>query len=225
MGKLITFEGLDASGKSTQITLLLKALAIRNIKHNCIRFPRTAVRGYGEAIAMFLRGEFGAVADVSPYLIAALFAADREAAKAEIAHMLQSSDIVIADRYAYSNFAFQAAKIVSPRDKRYFLNWIRHLEFEVNCIPRPNLSVFFDAPVDFVTRNLARRSSGDQRSYLKGQPDIHEQALDLQKKVADEYRALSASDPDFVTISVGDNRRPKKIHDDIVELLERRGML
>lgn len=224
-GKLIAFEGLDASGKSTQIKLLLRALAIRHIRYESIRFPRTAIRGYGEAIAMFLRGEFGTVADVNPYLIAALFASDRETAKTQIAQMLETNDIVIADRYAYSNFAFQAAKITTRQNKRRFLKWIGHLEFDVNNIPRPDLSVFFDASVDFVTRNLIRRSTGDQRSYLRGQSDIHEQALDLQEKVALEYRTLSAQDPNFVTISVGDNRPPKKIHQELLKVLESRGVL
>jgi dTMP kinase len=119
-GYLVAFEGLDGSGKSTQARLLMQSLRNRGIDCEYISFPRTKERGYGEAIAMFLRGEFGSVDSVHPYLVAALFAGDRAAANSTIRSWLAEGKFVVADRYFYSNAAFQAAKLTSDTAKRDF---------------------------------------------------------------------------------------------------------
>ncbi len=224
-GKLIAFEGLDASGKSTQIRLLLKALTERKIAHECIGFPRTREAGYGEAIAMFLRGELGGVAEVNPYLIAGLYAGDRATARPHLEERLRAGYLVIADRYTYSNLAFQGAKIGDPTAKRQFLAWLRRLEFESIGLPVPELAVFFDAPIEFVRAKLSARQSNERRSYLKGKADIHESALDLQEKVALEYRALAAEDPNFIAISLASGRSIPEIHREVMQTLEARGVL
>jgi dTMP kinase len=224
-GKLIAFEGLDASGKSTQIRLLLKALAERKIKHERISFPRTREPGYGEAIAMFLRGELGSVAEVNPYLIAGLYAGDRATARPHLEERLKAGTLVIADRYTYSNLAFQAAKIADPAAKREFLAWLRRLEFESIGLPVPELAIFFDAPLEFVRAKLSARQVKERRGYLKGKADIHESALDLQERVAVEYRALVAEDPNFIAISLAAGRSIAEIHREVMETLEARGIL
>jgi dTMP kinase len=224
-GKLIAFEGLDASGKSTQIRLLLKALTKRRIAHECIGFPRTREPGYGEAIAMFLRGELGSVAQVNPYLIAGLYAGDRATARPHLEERLKAGYLVIADRYTYSNLAFQAAKIADPAAKREFLAWLRRLEFESIGLPVPELAIFFDAPLEFVRAKLSARQAKERRGYLKGKADIHESALDLQEKVAVEYRALVTEDPNFIAISLAAGRRIPDVHREVMETLEGRGIL
>lgn len=223
-GKLIAFEGLDASGKSTQIRLLLKALTQRKIGHECVRFPRTGEPGYGEAIAMFLRGEMGSVAEVNPYLIAGLYAGDRATARPHLEERLRAGTLVVADRYTYSNLAFQAAKIADPKAKREFVAWLRRLEFENIGLPVPELGIFFDAPLEFVRAKLSARQAKEKRGYLRGKADIHESALDLQERVAVEYRALAAEDPNFIAISLARRSIPE-IHREVMERLEARGIL
>ena len=224
-GKLIAFEGLDASGKSTQIRLVLKALAKRKIEHECIGFPRTREPGYGEAIAMFLRGELGSVTEVNPYLIAGLYAGDRATARAHIEERLRAGCLVIADRYTYSNLAFQGAKIADPEAKRRFLAWLRRLEFESIGLPAPALTIFFDAPLEFVRAKLSARQSDERRSYLQGKADIHESSLDLQERVALEYRSFAAEDPSFVAISLASGRSIQDVHRETMQTLEQRGIL
>jgi dTMP kinase len=224
-GNLIAFEGLDASGKSTQVELLLKALAARGLEYEHISFPRTGIGAYGEAIAMFLRGEFGPVEDVSPYLVASLFAGDRATAQASIVAWLKAGKIVIADRYFYSNLAFQGAKIFDPAQKLHFRAWVRQLEFGCNHLPPPTLTIFIDVPFDFVKANILRRRAREERRYLKGQGDIHEAALDLQENVALEYRSFIDDDPTFVIISRTETQSALDLHHQIVAILESRQLL
>lgn len=73
----IVLEGLDGAGKSTQIRMLRQLLAERGVESEYVHFPRFDAPVYGELIARFLRGEFGGVNEVDPYLVALLFAGDR----------------------------------------------------------------------------------------------------------------------------------------------------
>ena len=70
----IVLEGLDGAGKSTQIRLLRRLLSERGVESEYIHFPRFDAPVYGELIARFLRGGFGGVNEVDPYLVALLFA-------------------------------------------------------------------------------------------------------------------------------------------------------
>lgn len=223
-GNLIAFEGLDGSGKSTQVKMLLRTLRDRRILHHCVSFPQTGVGPYGEAIAMFLRGEFGSVENVNPYLLAALFAGDRAAAKPMIEERLRAGYLVVADRYSYSNFAFQAAKLYDKSKKKHFIAWAKRLEFDGNQIPIPALTVFFDAPLKMVESNLHQRRTNERRDYLRGLPDIHESSIVLQERVAIEYRAFSAKDPDFLAIEMN-NRTPLEIHKEVLDILSNREIL
>jgi dTMP kinase len=223
-GRIVAFEGLDGSGKSTQVSLLLDRLRSTGVEHEYISFPRTEEPGYGEAIAMFLRGEFGAVEDVSPYLIASLFAGDRAAAKPLLDTWLQSGKLIVADRYFYSNLAFQSAKLLGSAKKQHFRAWLKQVEFGCHRIPPAALTVFFDVPFAFVQSNIIHQRPHEVRSYLNGHPDIHETALDLQERVAIEYRSLAADDSSFCTIScadvAGQMRTVQDIHQEVTRLLE-----
>lgn len=79
--RFTVIEGLDGSGKSTQIKLLLKHLEGKNIPFRFLHFPRTDSPIYGELISRFLRGEFGEMSTVHPYLVALIFAGDRNEAQ------------------------------------------------------------------------------------------------------------------------------------------------
>ena len=80
----IVLEGLDGAGKSTQVRLLRELLSASGLRSEYIHFPRFDAPVYGELIARFLRGEFGGVGEVDPYLVALLFAGDRAEAAGQI---------------------------------------------------------------------------------------------------------------------------------------------
>ena len=183
----IVLEGLDGAGKSTQVRLLRELLSASGLRSEYIHFPRFDAPVYGELIARFLRGEFGGVGEVDPYLVALLFAGDRAEAAGQIRSWLAEGRAVVLDRYVYSNVGFQCAKLPEGEPRRRLARWILDLEFGHNALPRPDLSLFLDVPFAFTERKLAEAREGADREYLHGAKDIHESSLAFQKSVRDVY--------------------------------------
>jgi dTMP kinase len=204
--KFVVIEGLDGSGKSTQIKLLLKYLDSRKISYRYLHFPRTDSPVFGGLISMFLRGDFGKLGTVNPYLIALIYAGDRNDAKSIISQWLREGHYVIADRYVSSNIAFQCAKIQKGEEKLELKKWIINLEYDYYRIPRPDIQLFLDVPSDFTEKKLKDPRQGEDRKYLNGQIDIHEQNLEFQKEVRKVYLDLVAEDPQFFRIDCSDKQ-------------------
>ncbi len=220
--KFIVIEGIDACGKSTQINLLQQYLKKNKIKYKYLHFPRTDSPIYGELIAMFLRGDLGDINNVNPYLVALLYAGDRNNAKKIISGWLKNNYLVIADRYVYSNIAFQCAKFDNQDKKNKLKQWIKYLEFEYNKIPVPDFSLFLDVPFEFTIKKLTKERSGEDRDYLKGQKDIHEQSMEFQTKVRSEYLTLINEDAHFHLINCRLNNKSilpaEKISEKIISI-------
>ncbi|MBN1117538.1 MAG: dTMP kinase [Bacteroidales bacterium] len=198
--KFIVIEGLDGSGKSTQIELVENYLAEKNIKSRFLHFPRPEAPFYGEMIARFLRGELGPIDKVDPYLVALLYAGDRNDAAGMINEWLSQGYAVIADRYLYSNIAFQCAKIKNIKEKDKLAHWIKDLEYNYNKIPVPDLNLFLKVPFKFTHSSLAKRRTGTDREYLLGSDDIHESDLDFQQEVRNTYLWQVEENKDFEVI-------------------------
>lgn len=184
----IVLEGLDGAGKSTQIKKLREMFAEQGIPSEYIHFPRFDAPYFGDMIARFLRGEFGSVDQVDPYIVAMLYAEDRRDAATLIRGWMEQGKVVIADRYVYSNIGYQCAKVESASKREELKQWIFSLEYDYFEIPRPDVSLFLDVPFAFTERKLlAEVREGDDREYLNGRKDIHEQSMDLQRKVRQVY--------------------------------------
>ena len=114
----VVLEGLDGAGKSTQVRRLRRFFEERGLGVEYLHFPRFDAPVYGELIARFLRGEFGAADEVDSYLVALLFAGDRAGAAAQIRAWLAGGRVVLLDRYVWSNVAYQCAKLRGSDDER-----------------------------------------------------------------------------------------------------------
>jgi dTMP kinase len=204
--KFIVIEGLDGSGKSTQINLVKKYLDHRKIPSKFIHFPRTDSFIYGDLIARFLRGELGDINSVNPYLIALIYAGDRRDASLTLNQWMQEGFVVIADRYLYSNIAFQCAKLTDSHEKTKLAKWIKNLEYDYNKIPVPDLNLFLNVPAAFTKQSLHKGRGGVDRDYLKGVEDIHEADLSFQDKVRDVYLWQVKENNDFEMIDCNDSQ-------------------
>lgn len=190
----IVLEGLDGAGKSTQIKRLTRLFEERGKECAYLHFPRFDAPIYGELIARFLRGEFGSAAEVDPYLVALIYAGDRADAAQMIRQWLAEDKVVILDRYVYSNVGYQCAKLEAGEERDRLMQWILDLEFVYNNIPRPDLSLFLDVPFSFTERKLTEQREGDDRNYLQGGKDIHEESLTLQQRVREVYLSCAERD-------------------------------
>ena len=200
----IVLEGLDGAGKSTQIRMLRQLFADRGVESEYVHFPRFDSPVYGQLIARFLRGEFGGVQEVDPYLVALIFAGDRADAAPQIRQWLAEGKAVVLDRYVYSNVGFQCAKLPAGEERDRLADWIVNLEFGHNALPRPDLSLFLDVPFTFTERKLSEVREGDDRDYLQGGQDIHEASLQLQQDVRSVYLASAAKDPSLRVVDCSD---------------------
>ena len=191
---LIVIEGVDGAGKSTQIRRLQRHLAAQQKTYHFLHFPRTADSSvYGDLIARFLRGELGNIQQVNPYLVALIYAGDRADCREQLLTWLHAGDIVLLDRYVYSNVAYQCAK-VSLEEVQTLKDWILDLEFRYFRLPVPDLNIFLDVPFQFTRERLTAQRTGGERDYLRGKSDIHEADLAFQQRVHDVYMTLDAND-------------------------------
>ena len=186
MIKLINLEGNDGAGKSLQIKLITQHFQNQNKKVKHIHFPMYGHNMYSEMISKFLRGEYGSNDEVDPIFVANIYAMDRYMYKNQLIKDLEENDIVVMDRYVFSNVAYQAAKTKTEYDKEHMFE-ILEFEFGFLDLPYPDVTLFFNVQIEEIERRLNIERSGDDRNYLNGKQDIHEKDISYQSKVRDIY--------------------------------------
>lgn len=219
----IVLEGVDGSGKSTQISNLRKFFAEQGIESEYLHFPRFDAPYFGDLIARFLRGELGSIDQVDPYIVALLYAGDRRDAASKIKKWLVEGKVVLVDRYVYSNVGYQCAKIEDAAEREKLRKWILDLEFDYFSIPQPDVSLFLDVPFAFTERKLKEQREGDDRAYLQGKQDIHEQSMELQRKVRQVYIDAAEYDDHMHVVdctSEGEMASPEEIFSRIMKVVE-----
>ena len=210
---LIVLEGLDGAGKSTQVKRLKEYLTSKEVTLRYLHFPRYDSPLYGELIGKYLRGDFGSIEQVHPQIVALLFALDRMDAAATIKEWLAAGDCVLLDRYVYSNIAYQCSKIMMQpqfEENREQLakdlrDWIFDTEYNKYGIPKPDLNLFLNVPIEFVDSKLKESRNGDDdRDYLNGKEDIHEADIKFQISVREIYLQQTELDANFVKVCCED---------------------
>lgn len=219
-GVLIVIDGGDGSGKATQATLLIKKLKEKKIPVKYFDFPRYYQSFHGQTVARFLRGEFGTIDQVSPYLASLAYALDRASAKQEMDDFLKKGGIIITNRYVSSSMAYQGAKFNSQNEQKEFLKWIYDLEYKVHRLPKENLVIYLYVPWQIGYQLTLTK---EKRRYLKGQTmDIQEKDMTYRQKVEAMYLDLVKKNKNWEVINCVENGQilPKEvIHQKIIELL------
>jgi dTMP kinase len=201
LGKLIAIEGIDGSGKRTQVELLEKALNASGHAVYSTGFPQYD-SWFGKMVGQFLNGDFGALETVDPHFSALLYAGDRFEAKFRLETALNQGKIVLADRYIGSNLAHQTARAPAA-DRPAFVSWIEHLEYNIYSLPRETLVLYLRVPPRQAQELVARKSA---RSYTKVKQDLQEASLRHLEDAAAMYDQLSRR-PNWATIPCFDETR------------------
>lgn len=180
MGKLIVFEGTDGSGKSTQFELLAKRLEAEQIGFQRLRFPQYEEPS-SALIRMYLGGAFGDDPEaVNAYAASTFYAVDRYASYQRVwKDYYQGGGLVVSDRYTTSNAVHQGSK-VPEGERAEFFHWLYDLEYDRMGLPRPDLVVLLDMPVE-LSEQLMRKREQSTGTHA----DIHERDEDYLKKCRD----------------------------------------
>ncbi|HEX3117873.1 MAG TPA: hypothetical protein VHP80_02180 [Candidatus Acidoferrum sp.] len=218
-GRLIAIEGIDGSGKGTQLELLQKALRSRDVAVHATNFPHYQ-SWFGTMVGQFLNGKFGALETVDPHFAALLYAGDRFEAKRELTDALANGKLVLADRYIASNLAHQTGRVPAAQ-RAEFIAWLEHLEYDIYGLPREDRVIYLRVPPAQAQALVSQKAA---RSYTTAKQDIQESSLRHLQDAAEMYDQL-AKRPHWATIECVDRatnamRSPEAISADLLELVD-----
>jgi dTMP kinase len=146
-GVFIVFEGIDGSGKSTQI----KRLATRLIKekHDVYQTFEPSDGPVGKLVREMLKGKV----EIDQRTIASLFAADRTDhlvnKRSGIADKVKNGQTVLCDRYYFSSYAYHSQYVD--------MDWVIQSNVINADILRPDLNIFIDVDPDDCFKRLEKR--------------------------------------------------------------------
>ena len=173
MGKLICFEGLDGSGKSTQEQLLCRRLENENINFKKIKLPNYDDDACA-LVKMYLQGRFGKnPGDVNAFAASAFYAVDRYVSyNCYWKNEYLAGDVIVSDRYVTSNAYHQLTKL--PKEQwDEFLLWLYDFEYNKMGIPKPDCVIYLDMPVNVSQKLMTGRYNGNEEKK-----DIHEKNVE-----------------------------------------------
>ncbi|HSK72743.1 MAG TPA: dTMP kinase [Pyrinomonadaceae bacterium] len=179
-GKFITFEGIDGSGKTTQLRMLASDLRLRG--ENVL----TTMEPGGTPLGRRLREAFLETEEtVSPLAELLLFAADRaQHVNFLVKPALEEGKIVISDRYADATRAYQGAGRGFP-DKT--INQVINLATDGL---KPDLTLFFDVPIEkAILRMNSRSDDGERKNRMDSE------TTEFYNRVREAYLEIAAKEP------------------------------
>lgn len=203
MKKLIVIEGLDGSGKSTQLGLLKEKLTDARF----ITFPYYDTDS-GRIVSEYLRGTYGETdPSKSAYSASIMYAVDRYTSfKTHWGRLYESGSPVISARYVSSNAVYQMTKLDKAEWDGY-LDWLTDLEYVKLGLPRPDLTIFLDMPTDVSQKLLSKRYGGDETKK-----DIHERDTGFLAKCRDAAM-YTAERYGWKIIPCSENGEPRSMND------------
>jgi dTMP kinase len=201
-GKFITLEGIDGSGKSTQMGLLAGFL------HSHGYDVVTTCEPGGTPLGQALRRAFLETTEtVAPMAELLSFAADRaQHVEYLIRPALEAGKVVISDRYADATFAYQGAGRGFPEAK---VNQV--IELATGGL-KPDLTLFFDISVDTAIERMAGR---DENHTKRNRMD--DETAEFYSRVRTAYLGIANREPDRFKM-IDASGTPDEIHERAVEI-------
>lgn len=208
--KLVVIEGLDGSGKSTQFERIQEYLRSKGEKIKAISFPDYE-QPSSALVKMYLEGEFSKNAeDVNAYAASSFYAVDRYASYKKFwQEDYENGASILAARYVTSNCIYQMVKLKKDKWDEY-INWLEDYEYHRLEIPKPDLVIFLDMPVEISQKLMSGRYKGDE-----SKKDIHEANVRFLQECR-EAALYTASKQDWKILNCSDGENPLPI-DEITE--------
>jgi dTMP kinase len=202
-GTFITFEGIDGSGKSTQLRLLANYLKQAGSDVLLTREPGGTPVGNRLRAALLDAHE-----EVDPLTELLVFAADRaQHVRRVLRPALEAGEVVLSDRYADATAAYQGAgRGFSPE----LISEIIQLATEGL---KPDLTVLFDLSVDDSTTRTRRRTNGTQRGDR-----LDSENAEFHTRVRDAYLQLAHAEPERIKV-VQTNQPLELTHEQVKQIV------
>lgn len=174
-GIFIVLDGNDGSGKATQAKRLIERLAEMSIESVKMDFPAYDRNFFGAFLGECLAGQHGDFVALDPKIASALYALDRQESAKAITEALEAGKVVIADRFSSSNQIHQGGKIANETERTQFLEWLDRMEHEILGVPRPDLIIYLQVPVEMSLQLLLEKRALKNGTLAEGQKDVVEE--------------------------------------------------
>lgn len=196
----ISFEGIDGSGKSTQIQLLLKYFDEKKIKYIYLREPGGT--DVGEQIREIVLSNKNEVKDFTEVM---LYATSRsQLVEEKIIPSLEEGLVVVCDRYVDSSIAYQSVRDVPFED----IMAVNRLATR-NILP--DVTFLLNVPATVGLGRVKKLSEGDR---------IEQAGLQFFEKVVQNYEKLAKENKDRF-VSLDGQRDINDIHKEIIDILNK----
>ena len=207
-GHLISFEGLDGAGKSTQMYMLERWLEALQVPFIHTREPGGTPLGIEIRQLLLNRPELAIV----PLAEAFLFQADRAQHFATVViPALKEGKLVLTDRCFDASIAYQGyARGVD-------ISLIEHLSLLATQGYKPDLTILLDLDPSKVHRRTDIKQ--DHSGMREGRTRFDEEAESFHQRVQEGFRALARAYPERIKV-IDASRTPEEIHQEIIGLVQ-----
>lgn len=216
--KIISFEGLDASGKGTQSKLLHRYLMTKDMRSYLISFPM-----YNHVSStptqMFLHGDLPELTD--PFAISTLFAQDRLVSYYNVWKEEYDKGIVICDRYTESNGVYQSARYRLNNDnfEKSFDLYEQIICYEYNKLnlPKSDLIIYLKVPLEIAISNIDKRADGKVLDDNEKNKELLNYVYKFSNFISryHEWEVINCADKD------GNMRSIEDIHEEIKAVVDK----
>lgn len=212
-GAFITFEGIDGSGKSTQMRLIASVLRLQGLEVVTTREPGGTTLGQRLRAALLDAQE-----QVDPLAELLVFAADRaQHVRRQLRPAIELNHVVLSDRYADATVAYQGA------GRGFDAGLINEIVELATGGLKPDLTLIFDLPEAECVARTRRRHEGKTKGDRIDAEDI-----EFYTRVRNAYLRIAAAEPERVRLidaSGAVQETHQLVADIVLPFLRQRGLL
>ena len=195
--KIISFEGIDGTGKTTQINLLNNLLDQQGYRVSVRSYP-VYESFFGKEIGIHLSSN-DAVHNIDARSMALWYAMDRWNDRNEFIATNDDVDILLLNRYTLSSMVYQ---VIRAGVSQEMANWVEELEHNILKLPRPDMYLIFDLPFELALKNNEGKG---KRDYIDGEVDKYERDIKLQTTARELYSKFGKEQNNARIIKCFDN--------------------
>lgn len=197
--KIISFEGIDGTGKTTQIKLLNELLSAKGYKVNVRSYP-VYESFFGKEIGVHLSSK-EVKHNIDARSMALWYAMDRWKDRKDFILTDPQTDILLLNRYTLSNMVYQ---VIRAGVSQELAEWVDSLEHNILELPRPDLYLIFDLPFELALKNNEGKG---KRDYIDSEVDKYEKDVKLQTTARELYSKFGREQNNAVVIDCFENEK------------------